>query len=90
MSCWELTMLERQNRILFDRGAATWLRQALARERTTLLPITADIAIRAGQFHPRVPEPADAIVYATAVELDVKLVTRDGLLHEVDPERVVW
>jgi PIN domain nuclease of toxin-antitoxin system len=90
MSCWELTMLERQDRIRFDRGAATWLRTALADDRTSVLPVTDRIAIRAGQLYPGISEPADALIYATAVEHDATLVTRDRLLLELDPARTVW
>ena len=90
ISCWELAMLERQNRLGFDRGALAWIRQALARERCVLLPITADIAIRGGGLHSHVPDLADGLIYATAVAHDVPLATRDGLLHDLDPARVIW
>ena len=55
MSCWELTMLERRNRLRFDRGSSAWIRQALGRERTVLLPVTVDVAIRGGTLQTRIP-----------------------------------
>ena len=83
-------MLDRQDRLRFDSGAATWMREALAREETELLPVTAEIAIRAGQVYPGLAEPANAIVYATAVQHDVQLVTRDERITGFDPARVIW
>lgn len=90
ISCWELVMLERQSRIRFDAGASTWLRRALAREDTVALDLTPEIAIRAGQVYPALSDPADAIVYATAVQHDAPLVTRDDKLLALDPTRTVW
>ena len=90
MSCWELTMLERRNRLRFDRGSASWIRQALAGDRTVLLPVTVDVAIRAGALQAHIPDPADGLIYATAVEHATTLVSRDSHLKEHDPERVIW
>ncbi|MGL6278724.1 MAG: type II toxin-antitoxin system VapC family toxin [Gaiella sp.] len=90
MTCWELTMLERRGKIRFERGASAWVRQALADDRTTLLPITDRIAVRAGQLHPAIAEPADALIFATAVEHRAPLVTRDRLLRQHDPSRTIW
>lgn len=83
-------MLEQRGRVRFDRGASAWLRQAIADDRTVVVPVSDRIAIRAGQLHASIPEPADAIIYATALEHDAQLVTRDRLLQQIDPERVVW
>ena len=83
-------MLDRQNRLRFDRGVLSWVRQALAHDRTVLLPVTGDIAVRAGAIRASVPDPADGLIYATALEHGAKLVSRDARLHELDPARVVW
>jgi PIN domain nuclease of toxin-antitoxin system len=90
MSCWELTMLERRNRLRFDRGSSAWIRQALGRERTVLLPVTVDVAIRGGTLQTHIPDPADGLIYATAVEHGATLVSRDARLQEHDPDRVIW
>lgn len=90
MSCWELAMLDLQNRVRFDRGVSAWLRNALARERTVVLPVTAEIATRAGALQSAVADPADGLIYATAVEHHAKLVTRDTRLKAHDPGRVIW
>jgi PIN domain nuclease of toxin-antitoxin system len=90
MSCWELAMLEIQNRVRFDRGVSAWLRAGLARERVVILPVTAEIAMRGGSLQSTVPDPADGLIYATAVEHHAKLVTRDQRLERHDPARVIW
>ena len=90
MSCWELAMLEGQGRIRFDRGVVSWLRRGLDDERTILLPVTLDVAIRGGSSQPSLPDPADGIIYATAVEHDAILLSRDARLRDHDPKRVVW
>ena len=90
MSCWELTMLERRNRLRFNSGSSAWIRQALARDRTVLLPVTVDVAIRGGALQTHIPDPADGLIYATAVEHGTTLVSRDARLQEHDPNRVIW
>lgn len=83
-------MLDKQDRVRFDRGVTAWLRSALARERTVLLPVTAEIAMRGGSLRSSVADPADGLIYSTAVEHRAKLLTRDSRLKAHDPARVVW
>ena len=83
-------MLDRQNRVRFDRGVSAWLRSALARERIVMLPVTAEIAMRGGSLQATMADPADGLIYSTAVEHHAKLVTRDSRLKTHDPARVVW
>jgi PIN domain nuclease of toxin-antitoxin system len=35
-------------------------------------------------------DPGDTIIYATPVEHDATLISRDSRLHDHDPARVVW
>ncbi len=83
-------MLEQQDRLRFDRGAVAWVRSALAQDDTVLVPVTADIATRAGGLHTVLSDPADALIYASAVESRAPLVTRDRRITEHDPARVIW
>ena len=83
-------MLERRERVRFDRGASRWIRTALARENVRLLPVTADIAIRAAEVFGAVPEPADALIYASGLEHETRIVTRDSVLHAIDPTPSSW
>jgi len=83
-------MLERRNRLRFERGSAAWIRQALTHDRTVLLPVTVDVAIRSGTLQTHIPDPADGLIYATAVEHAATLISRDSRLKAHDPERVIW
>jgi PIN domain nuclease of toxin-antitoxin system len=53
--------------------------------------VTPKIALLAGSLLPPFPgDPADRIVYATAVANDARMVTADRRIARHDPERVVW
>jgi len=55
------------------------------------VPLTDEIAVEAGSLPASFPGDAvDRIVYATAVALRTRLVTRDRRIARHDPERVVW
>ncbi len=83
-------MLERQNRLRLERGVLAWVRQALAHDRTQLLPVTGEIAVHAAAIGAAVPDPADGLIYATALEHGARLISRDARLKAHDPARVVW
>ena len=73
-----------------DRDLAHWLAAAVADSRTAVLPVTRDIALTAAAVGGEVRDPADQIIYATAVEHDARLIGRDARLQELDPARVIW
>ena len=89
MSCWEVTFLEATGRLRLDRGVRAWVTSALADDRITALPVSLEIALTAGAIA-TLRDPADRIIYATAVEHDALLVTRDERITAHDPARVVW
>lgn len=88
-SIFEVVDLERRGRLTFDAPPRTWIREALQRGRVEALPMTAAIAIDAGQltFH---ADPADRVIYATARAEHAPLVTRDERMHAFDPDRTIW
>ena len=91
ISCWELGMLVRAGRVRLDRDARTWIRQALAFERMAAIPLTADAAVTAALLPDHFPgDPADRIIYATALGLGARLVTRDERISSFDPPRTLW
>lgn len=90
ISFWEVALLERRGRIRLDRSARSWTRGSLVADpRMVALPVTPEIALTAGSLEP-ISEPGDSVIYATAVEHDAALVSRDERLKELDPHRVVW
>lgn len=90
MSVWELARLERAGRMMLDRGLERWLAGALADDRIELLPVTREIALAGAAFSGRLRDPADQLIYATAVEHDAAVVSRDRVMRELDARRVVW
>ncbi len=90
MSLWEVARLERAGRMRLDRPLSIWLATAVADDRIEVLPVTREIALTAAAVGGDVTDPADQLIYATAVEHDATLVSRDPRLHDHDPARVVW
>lgn len=91
ISCWEVATLIRRGRIALDREARAWVEQALADEHVEALPLTPQIAVAAGGLDDRFPgDPADRLIYATAVSLDMRLVTKDAALRRFDRARTLW
>jgi len=91
ISCWELAMLVAAGRIRVEQDINVWVRQALAADRVEAVPLTAGAAVAAAQLPVGFPgDPADRIIYATAVGLGVPLISRDARISSFDPHRVVW
>jgi PIN domain nuclease of toxin-antitoxin system len=89
-SCFELAMLAARGKVSLDRDVRAWVLQALAHERGEAISVSPEIAIRAALLEPGPADPFDRLVYATAAELDVPLVTKDRALRSFDPRRTIW
>jgi PIN domain nuclease of toxin-antitoxin system len=92
MSCWEIGMLATRGRIRLALPPLEWIRAALAQEHTTGLPVHAEIAAAAALFSQAElgGDPADRIIYATALAHDATLVTKDAALRAYDPGGTLW
>jgi PIN domain nuclease of toxin-antitoxin system len=87
----ELAWLARHERIIPNAPIRSWLEELGAHLRTVgLTPAIADTAVSLPSSFPR--DPADRLIYATAIEHGVKLVTKDQAIAEHDKPRslVVW
>jgi PIN domain nuclease of toxin-antitoxin system len=90
-SAWELAMLVEERRLELDRDVRAWARQALAHPRSVTIPVTAEIGLAAALLDaPELRDPADRIIYVSAAEAGVRLITRDETMRRFDPARVVW
>lgn len=77
---FELSWLAKNERITVATPVRSWLERLSAQVRT--IGITAAIADAATSLPTSFPgDPADRLIYATAVEHGLKLVTKDDRLH---------
>jgi PIN domain nuclease of toxin-antitoxin system len=89
ISVWEVGMLVRRGRLSLDREVTRWVRQALAG--VGVLAPDAEVALAAALFDDSFPgDPADRLIYATAREAGVRLVTRDERIRRFDTARTLW
>jgi PIN domain nuclease of toxin-antitoxin system len=91
ISWYELAWLIDAGRVEVDPDPRTWLRDAAMA--VTTLSTTWEIAHRAADLsrHPRFPkDPADRLIYATALVHSIPLVTKDDRLREFDDATCRW
>ena len=91
ISWYELAWLARHERIVLTVPLASWLRHLAGQVRT--IPLTPEIAAAAVSLPASFPgDPADRLIYASAVERGWLLVTKDRRLRRHrNPQRVtVW
>lgn len=90
-SCWEIATLVRRGRVLLNRPTTTWIAHAATARNVELVSVSREIATLAGELSDDFPgDPADRVIYATAVVRGVRLVTADRAIREFDPARTVW
>jgi PIN domain nuclease of toxin-antitoxin system len=91
-SVQEIAYLVARGRLSMDRPVETWISDALNVHGVRALAPTVSTALRAGSLDPAEfhGDPADRLIYATAVDHDALLVSADERLRGSDPTRVVW
>ncbi len=89
-TCVEVAWLAAKGRVRFDRDTLTWLHQALARPRVTLLPTTPEIAVVAAGLDWTHRDPADRLILATAQVHRASLVTADETISRFASALCVW
>jgi len=91
ISWYELAWLARHQRIVLNVPTRSWLQGLGAQVRTIgINPAIADTAAALPESFPG--DPADRLIYATAIEHGLKLVSKDGEIAKHDKHRslVVW
>lgn len=91
ISWYELAWLAEHRRIVIDMPIRAWLDGLGAQLRTIgITPAITDTAVALPTSFPR--NPADRLIYATAIEQGVKLLTKDREIADHDKPRslVVW
>jgi len=91
ISWYELAWLARHERIAVTVPIRSWLQGLAAQLRTIgVTPAIADTAVALPSSFPG--DPADRLIYATAIEHGLELVTKDQEIRDNDGPRslVVW
>lgn len=89
ITCWELAMLITKRRLGIPMDAMTWILEAMTRTRVEAIPLQLAPAIRAAEFT-QLRDPADQQIVATALDLDVPLVTKDRRIRASGIVPTIW
>src|SRR5690242_3523034 len=78
VSAWEIGTLVRRGRLQLGEPAESWVTRVFGRPEAQVASLTPEVAIRScflpGNLH---ADPADRFIIATAIEMGLKLITRD-------------
>jgi PIN domain nuclease of toxin-antitoxin system len=91
MSVWEAVMLARRGRIVVGADPLAWVRRALVESPLAMAPVTHDIALGAEDlpgYDGR--DPVDRFLAATAIAMDLTLVTVDRSLRRYRKLPTLW
>jgi PIN domain nuclease of toxin-antitoxin system len=91
ISIWEVTLKARKRKLELRPTVEHWLQSALNRNLIQVIAIDATIARLAnelpGDFH---EDPADRLITATALHLNLEIVTSDKSIRAYTAVRSVW
>lgn len=95
LTAWEIATLHRRGRVELDRDPMTWVRDLVRADRMAGAPLSAEAAAWAGTLDDAFPgDPIDRLLYATARDLRVSLISKDERLRDyamsAGDVRVVW
>ena len=91
ISLFEIATALRRRRLVLAVPPEQWLADVRLLPELRFEPLSAEIAQIAGSFDETVPgDPADRIIAATAIALDLKLVTADEKLRAAPRLQAVW
>ena len=91
MSVWEVAMLVSKGRLQLVMEVRDWIRASEDLPFIQFVPVTNTIALRAVHLPDKsLLDPADRIIIATALELDLVLVTKDKKIQKVTRVKTVW
>ncbi len=83
ITCWEIAMLVAKGRVELDRPMKVWINDLLATSPADIADLTPTIAVAAGQLQDFHGDAADPIIYATAADRHLPLITKDARLRHL-------
>jgi PIN domain nuclease of toxin-antitoxin system len=90
ISCWEVGMLSRRNRISLGREPRAWLHRIVDARNVSILPITIEIGVRAAELHETLRDPIDCLIAATALAHNAPLITKDDRIRTSGVVETIW
>jgi PIN domain nuclease of toxin-antitoxin system len=82
LTFWEVATLRRLGRVELDRELGVWVHDLLGQARITTAALTPEAAAWAGELATDFPgDPIDRLLYATARDLRVPIVSKDEPLR---------
>jgi PIN domain nuclease of toxin-antitoxin system len=91
ITCWEVAMLVAKGRLVLDRDVEVWLDLALKFPGVELVPLSPRVAVRSTRLEGGVlPDSADRILVATALEYGCPIVTKDDHIRHYSGIRTIW
>ena len=95
LSFWEIGMLASRRRLALDRNLLEWIADLLEEPNIEIAPLSARAAASAAELLPDFPgDPADRMIYATARELLVPMLSKDDGIRAYAADerdvRVIW
>jgi PIN domain nuclease of toxin-antitoxin system len=78
ISCWEVILLEKFNRIKLPLPVEEWLKEALDGSDVAVLPIDEKVASLAARLPYHHKDPADRFIIATAIINHIELISLDS------------
>jgi len=91
ITLWEIAQLIDAGRIKVNGSTEAFLESLCRRPGVTILEITPEIAALAFRFPPGfTQDPADRLIGATARSHGLRLITRDGHMHDCPLLETVW
>lgn len=85
----EIGELERLGRIRLRSGLRRWARELFSRNAFRPAELNVEVALEAHSLH-QVQERGDRLIAATALHLDLPLITRDRALGTATGVRTIW
>ncbi|ACB49428.1 putative PilT protein, N-terminal [Crocosphaera subtropica ATCC 51142] len=82
ISCYKIVLAHSKGRLEINMDIQQWLIDALEPSGRELLPLTAEIAVRAVNLSPIHKDPFDRIIITTSLKYQAKLASIDGLLRQ--------
>jgi PIN domain nuclease of toxin-antitoxin system len=90
ISLWEVAMLSKKKRIIFEMPCLEWINKAIELTRIQVVPLSPAIAAESchlpGKFH---EDPADRMIVASARVTSLTLVTRDKNILEYSSHKYI-